>query len=91
MNYIQRPYHFYTMDQRGGLREAVETMKEITESEYKYLSAFYRYYCYDERIECLRYIYSGSAWEDNKPFYILVSSTTLPTIKELCRRFLKRK
>ena len=95
MRAIQKPYHFYVMRQGGGtLRDAVNSMEEISEEEFKKLSPNYKYYCYDERIECLRFIYKAqfkySYGGEIINFYILISQCSLATIKELTRRFLKR-
>ena len=47
---------YYTMEHRGGLNEALETRKEITEEEFKRLLPMYEKYAFDKRINCQRYI-----------------------------------
>ena len=47
---------YYKMDHRGGLKEAIETRKEITEEEFNKLLPLYEFYAYDKRINCNRYI-----------------------------------
>lgn len=47
---------YYKMDHRGGLQEALETKKEITKEEFEKLLPMYKYYAYDKRINCKRYI-----------------------------------
>lgn len=47
---------FYTMEHRGGLAEALETKKEISKEEFDKLLPMYKFYTYDKRINCNRYI-----------------------------------
>lgn len=47
---------YYKMDTRGGLKESLETKIEITEEEFNKLLPMYKYYAYDKRINCYRYI-----------------------------------
>lgn len=51
-------YKFYSMDHRGGLNESLATRKEITEEKFKWFTNYndYEYYCYDDRINCFRFI-----------------------------------
>ena len=47
---------YYTMDTRGGLKESLATKKEITKEEFDKLLPMYKFYAYDKRINCNRYI-----------------------------------
>lgn len=47
---------YYTMEHRGGLKEALETKKEISKDEFEKLLPLYKFYAYDKRISCNRYI-----------------------------------
>lgn len=49
---------FYTMDHRGSLGDALTTKKEISEEVFNKLvdSGIYQFYCFDERINCSRFI-----------------------------------
>lgn len=47
---------YYKMEHRGGLKEALETRKEITKEEFEELLPMYEPYAFDKRINCQRYI-----------------------------------
>lgn len=47
---------FYKMDHRGGLKESLETRKEISQEEFNYFLPNYEFYCYDARLNCFRFI-----------------------------------
>ncbi len=87
----QPAYKFYAMEHCGGLVEAVDTIERITEREFKELLPLYDYYCYDERIECLRWLIRDLAsnytihGKIHSP-WLLISSNSIATIKELARR-----
>lgn len=63
----------YTMEHRGGLDEALKTRKRITPQEFYFLLPSYKFYCYDERIFCYRYLlkYDDSV-ANNLPDWLLV-------------------
>ena len=79
-------YHFYLMDHRGGLKEAVDTIQEITELQYKETYRDYEYYAYDERIECLRYIIKDLEHNYKYPAWLLISQCSIATIKAIVER-----
>lgn len=64
---------FYTMEHRGGLKEAVATVKEISIEEFEDLQPYYKYYCYDERIHSERYIYNWPEKSAGVPMWLLCS------------------
>lgn len=47
---------YYEMQHCGGLDEALKTKKPITEAEFNRRLKDYKYYCFDKRIGCHRYI-----------------------------------
>lgn len=47
---------YYEMRHRGSLEEALETKKEITQNRFNQIKEKYKFYCYDVRINCNRYI-----------------------------------
>ena len=49
---------FYKMDHRGGLDQALLTRVQICEDQFKWYTSYfeYEYYCFDERINCFRFI-----------------------------------
>ena len=47
---------YYEMEHRGSLQDALKTKKEITKERYHQIKNKYCFYCYDERINCYRYI-----------------------------------
>lgn len=47
---------YYEMQHYGGLKEALQTKKPITQTEFNQRLKDYQYYCFDERIGCHRYI-----------------------------------
>lgn len=47
---------YYEMKHYGGLDEALKTKRPITQTEFNQRLKDYKYYCFDRRIGCHRYI-----------------------------------
>ena len=65
---------YYTMEHRGGLNEALETKKPITENKFYELARKFHYepYCYDKRINCIRFIITNMEKNYDKPTWLLI-------------------
>lgn len=66
---------FYSMFHRGGLDESLKTKELISESEFKKLFKLfkYEYYCFDERINCIRFIIGDITKHYIYPTWLLIS------------------
>lgn len=64
---------FYTMDHRGGLNEALETRKLISKDSFNKLLKFYEFYCFDDRINSIRFIHRDI--ESEYPTWLLLEFT----------------
>lgn len=47
---------YFVMHHRGGLDDALKTFKEISFNRFISLMKYYKFYCYDDRIGCIRFI-----------------------------------
>lgn len=56
---------YYIMEHRGGLDESLKTRKEISEDKFYELLPLYEFYCYDDRINCNRYILKDMEYKYN--------------------------
>lgn len=65
---------YYSMEHRGGLKESLETRKEITEEKFKWWTQYnhYEFYCYDNRINCLRFIKNKIDDGCDNPTWLLI-------------------
>lgn len=85
-------YYYYTMPFAELLSEAVEGMQEITEATFKQIQNEYKYefYCYDKRIECIRFIFKDYKKTYKNKAYLLISKHNLKDIKKLKNEWCKR-
>lgn len=65
---------YYSMCHRGGLDEALKTKVRIFENEFIELFKKYNfhYYCFDERINCIRFIKGNIQENLNVPEWLLI-------------------
>ena len=65
---------FYCMCHRGSLDEALKTKIQIFEDEFKSIFKKYNfeYYCFDERINCIRFIKGDLEKNLNVPEWLLI-------------------
>ena len=75
-------YKYYLMEHRGGLKEALETLEQISVEQFKKLHKKYTFYGYDERIDCLRFILDDME-HDNSPVWLMISELNLKEIKDM--------
>lgn len=66
--------YFYYMKHIGSLDEALKTKRKIPSKVFFYLYHKYgfHFYCYDERIKCVRYIISDMEKHINVPTWLLL-------------------
>lgn len=74
LNHFSKDYRFYTMLHRGGLDEALKTRKKIDISRFfeMYYSHNYEFYCFDNRINCYRYILKDFVNHLDLPTWLLI-------------------
>lgn len=71
--------HYYSMEHRGGLKEALETLEpmNIKLAEILIENDFYRFYCRDERIKSDRYIINNMSENLGFPQWILIADEAI--------------
>ncbi len=89
---LKKDYFYYTMPFAEMLSDAVEGMQEIPERTFEQIQREYNYhfYCYDKRIECLRFIFSDYKKTYENKAYLLISKHNLKDIKKLKNEWCKR-
>lgn len=89
---LKQDYFYYTMPFAELLSDAVNGMEEIPELIFKQIQKEYKYefYCYDKRIECLRFIFSDYKNTYKNKAYLLISTHNLADIKKLKNKWCKR-
>lgn len=72
---------FFTMHHRGGLDEALKTIKVIDEKKFNELLVHYDFYCFDDRILSIRFILKDME-HDYKlyPEWLLISFKDVPDV-----------
>lgn len=66
--------YYYYMKHRGSLDDALKTKRKISSEVFFYLyhKYNYRFYCYDKRIRCVRFIISDMEKNINVPTCLLI-------------------